>query len=151
VTDSNHGRRAVGGTKWEADEAEYPTEREVVARVDDTRSVAYKSDKLSFAGFRPVVFKHGTIGVVRVLCGRRWRLAEGHARQDFGIIQRATLTLVALIIGFTFSMALNRYDQRKNYDEEEANAVGTEFARASLLAPTDAAKVRPLIAPLESF
>jgi len=30
-------------------------------------------------------------------------------------------------------MALNRYDQRKNYEEEEANAIGTEYLRASLL------------------
>jgi hypothetical protein len=29
--------------------------------------------------------------------------------------------LLGLIIGFTFSMAVGRYDQRKNYEEEEAN------------------------------
>jgi hypothetical protein len=69
---------------------EYPTEREVVARVDDTTSVAYKSDKLSFADFRPSVFKHGTLGVIRSIGGRRSRLAEGHVGEDFGIIQGAT-------------------------------------------------------------
>jgi hypothetical protein len=42
-------------------------------------------------------------------------------------------------------MALNRYDQRKNYEEEEANAIGTEYTRASLLPATDAAKVRALL------
>jgi hypothetical protein len=52
------------------------------------------------------------------------------------------LTLPALIIGFSFSMATTRYDQRKNYEEQEANAIGTEYARADLLSPVDAAKVR---------
>jgi hypothetical protein len=48
-----------------------------------------------------------------VWCAKRRRLVEGEAREDFGVIQAATLTLLALVIGFTFSMALNRYDQRK--------------------------------------
>ena len=47
-------------------------------------------------------------------------ILEGAAREDFGVVLAATLTLLALIIGFTFSMALNRYDQRKNYEEAEA-------------------------------
>jgi hypothetical protein len=49
------------------------------------------------------------------------------------------------MIGFSFSMAVNRYDQRKNYEEEEANAVGTEFVRAELLPGSDAAKVQSLL------
>ncbi len=80
-----------------------------------------------------------------VFFGKRWRLPEGAVRDDFSIIQGATLTLLGLIIGFTFSMALNRYDQRKNLEEEEANAIGTEYARASLLPPADTAKVRSLL------
>jgi len=77
--------------------------------------------------------------------GKRGQLSEGAVREDFGIIQGATLTLLGLIIGFTFSMALTRYDQRKNLEEEEANAIGTEYARAGLLPPGDTAKVRPLL------
>jgi hypothetical protein len=80
-----------------------------------------------------------------VFLGKQWRLPDGAVRDDFGIIQGATLTLLGLIIGFTFSMALNRYDQRKNYEEQEANAIGTEYARAGLLSPGDTAKVRPLL------
>jgi hypothetical protein len=55
------------------------------------------------------------------------------------------LTLLALIIGFSFSMAVSRYDQRKNYEEEEANAIGTEYVRADLLPTADAARVRQLL------
>lgn len=80
-----------------------------------------------------------------VFFGKRSRLPEGAVHDDFGIIQGATLTLLGLIIGFTFSMALNRYDQRKNLEEEEANAIGTEYARAGLLPPHDTAKVRPML------
>ena len=64
---------------------------------------------------------------------------------DFGLILAATLTLLALIIGFSFSMATARYDQRKNYEEQEANAIGTEYVRADLLSPVEAAKVRSLL------
>jgi hypothetical protein len=70
---------------------------------------------------------------------------EGAAREDFNVVLAATLTLLALIIGFTFSMALNRYDQRKNLEEEEANAIGTEYLRADLLPAADAAKVQTLL------
>ena len=36
-------------------------------------------------------------------------------------------------------------DQRKDYEEAEANAVGTEYVRAELLPPDDAANVRKLL------
>jgi len=67
------------------------------------------------------------------------------SREDFGIIVAATLTLLGLLIGFSFSMAISRYDQRKNYEEAEANAIGTEYLRADLLSAGDAAKVRALL------
>jgi hypothetical protein len=64
---------------------------------------------------------------------------------DFDIVLAASLTLLGLIIGFSFSMALSRYDQRKDYEEAEANAIGTEYVRAGLLADPDTAKVRTLL------
>jgi NADH:ubiquinone oxidoreductase subunit 6 (subunit J) len=73
------------------------------------------------------------------------RHLEQEVREDFGVILAATLTLLGLIIGFTFSMAMNRYDQRKNLEEAEANAIGTEYVRTDLLPAVDAAKVRALI------
>ena len=57
----------------------------------------------------------------------------------------ATLTLLGLIIGFSFSMAISRYDQRKNYEEEETNAIGTEYVRADLLPEVEAARVKELL------
>ena len=75
---------------------------------------------------------------------RRQKLEED-MREDYGVILTATLTLLGLIIGFSFSMAIGRYEQRKNYEEEEANAIGTEYVRADLLPAADAARVRALL------
>lgn len=66
-------------------------------------------------------------------------------RDDLNLVTNASLTLLALIIGFSFSMAVSRYDQRKNYEEEEANAIGTEYVRADLLGAADAARVQQLL------
>jgi len=79
------------------------------------------------------------------LATRRLVDLELEGRSIFGVVSTATLTLLALIIGFTFSMALSRYDERKNLEEAEANAIGTELARADLLPPADAAKVKTLL------
>src|SRR5215831_11405371 len=70
---------------------------------------------------------------------------EEPVREDLGGVLAAGLTLLGLIIGFSFSMAVTRYDQRKNYEEAEANAIGTEFVRAGLLPPVSASKVRELL------
>jgi len=77
----------------------------------------------------------------------RLRPAAGSAvYEDFGLIQGATLTLLGLIIGFSFSMAVGRYDQRKNFEEEEANAIGTEYVRMDLLPGAAASSVRNMLA-----
>jgi hypothetical protein len=67
-------------------------------------------------------------------------------RQDMGVILPASLTLLGLVIGFSFSMAVTRYDHRKNSEEDEANAIGTEYLRASLLPAAQAKTVRGLLA-----
>ena len=79
---------------------------------------------------------------------RRRRPLKDDERDDFNIVEAATLTLLGLIIGFSFSMATTRYDLRKNYEEAEANAIGTEYVRAGLLPAADAAGVR---AQLEKY
>lgn len=76
---------------------------------------------------------------------RKVRPLEETERQDLDFVLAATLTLLGLIIGFSFSMVVSRYDQRKNYEEEEANAIGTEYLRADLLPAAEAARVRELL------
>ncbi|MFI5001468.1 MAG: hypothetical protein ACHQK9_16435 [Reyranellales bacterium] len=79
-----------------------------------------------------------------VIVRKRYPLNEA-MHQDFAVLLGASLTLLGLIIGFSFSMAAGRYDQRKNLEEAEANAIGTEYLRADLLAAPDAAKLKPML------
>ena len=85
-----------------------------------------------------------SIHIGRALRNRVPSLKE-EDRDDLGLVLNASLTLLALLIGFSFSMAVSRYDLRKNYEEAEANAIGTEYARTDLLPPDDAPKVRRLL------
>lgn len=73
---------------------------------------------------------------------RKRRPLMDEERDDFGVVQNATLTLLGLLIGFSFSMAISRYDLRKHYEEEEANAIGTEYVRADLLGEGEAQSVK---------
>jgi hypothetical protein len=66
-------------------------------------------------------------------------------REEFSVLLGASLTLLGLLIGFTFSMAISRYDLRKNYEELEANAIGTAYARADLLPDADVSTVKELL------
>jgi hypothetical protein len=76
---------------------------------------------------------------------KRRHSLEENEREDFGTIMTAILTLLGLIIGFSFSMAIYRYDQRKVLEEAEANAIGTEWVRADFLPAANAEKVRALL------
>jgi len=76
---------------------------------------------------------------------RKFRPLGDKEREDLGIVRAASLTLLGLIIGFTFAMAVSRYDQRKNMEEAEANAIGTEYLRTDLLPANDASHLRELL------
>jgi hypothetical protein len=76
---------------------------------------------------------------------KRNQKLEGEDREEFLFILGGTVTLLGLIIGFTFSMAVSRYDLRKQYEEQEANTIGTEYNRVDLLPAADASKVHALL------
>ena len=86
----------------------------------------------------------GSAVVGAIICKKVGPLPK-EQRDDFVVVQGASLTLLALLIGFTFSMSISRYDLRKNYEESEANAIGTEYVRVGLLPPAETAKVRELL------
>jgi hypothetical protein len=77
--------------------------------------------------------------------GRRRPTAQDGSDTDFTFVLGGTLTLLGLLAGFTFSMAVGRYDQRKNLEEAEANAIGTEYVRLDLLSGSDAGPLRELL------
>lgn len=60
--------------------------------------------------------------------------ASDAARDHVYAIQASILGILALLLGFTFSLSLQRYDNRSEAVVEEANAIGTTYLRAQLLA-----------------
>ena len=52
---------------------------------------------------------------------------------DEGQVLSTALLLLALLLGFTFSMALGRYDERRAQVVQEADDIGTAWLRAGLL------------------
>ena len=83
-----------------------------------------------------VIFLIG-IAIVFLLSEFGWRLGartEGHgASSNISALEQSLLGLLALIIGFTFLMALTRFETRREAVLNEANAIGTTALRARLL------------------
>lgn len=75
---------------------------------------------------------------------KRSGASEERPRDDLGVVLAGTLTLLGLIIGFSFSMATTRYELRKSCEQIEANAIATEWVRSDLL-PADAPKLHELL------
>ena len=57
----------------------------------------------------------------------------GRSEDNIPTLEGATLGLLALMIGFTFAMALSRFEARRDAVLDEANAIGTTALRALLL------------------
>ena len=77
-------------------------------------------------------------GVVLLLAasevGRRIGLhAAARGGGNVSTLESAVLGLMALMIGFTFAMALSRFETRRDAVLGEANAIGTTALRARLL------------------
>ncbi|MDR3405007.1 MAG: hypothetical protein P4L99_21070 [Chthoniobacter sp.] len=66
-------------------------------------------------------------------------------RSQIGGVQGAILGLLALLLGFTFSMAVSRYETRREMVLKEANAAGTAWLRAGLLPEAERAPARELL------
>jgi hypothetical protein len=66
--------------------------------------------------------------------GRRYGLRNrGRSRQNISTLEGSILGLLALMIGFTFAMALSGFEARRDAVMYEANAIGTTALRARLL------------------
>ena len=76
---------------------------------------------------------------------KRREAADVSEREDLNDILGATMSLLALIIGFTFAMAISRYDERDDLEGAEATALNAEYARADLLPADAAVRVRDLL------
>jgi hypothetical protein len=83
-----------------------------------------------------VIFLIG-IAVVFLVREFGWRLGtrtEGHgASGNISALEQSLLGLLVLMVGFTFLMALTRFETRREAVLNEANAIGTTALRARLL------------------
>ena len=97
----------------------------------------------------PILYSFSTLLIVSVLLlaivvgieigyrlGRRaQKMLIEPTKSQINAIQASMLPLLALILGFTFSLSLQRYDERANAVVDEANAIGTTYLRTKLLPP----------------
>ncbi len=83
--------------------------------------------------FTASVFTLWLSGRLGRLMIRKRRQLDEELRTDFVVILGAALTLLALIIGFSFSMSAARYDLRKNREATEANAFGNSTGDQQML------------------
>ena len=78
----------------------------------------------------------GCLALVLVSIEIGWHLgtrAKGRSGSNVFALEQALLGLLALMIGFTFLMALTRFEARREAVVNEANAIGTTYLRAGML------------------
>ncbi len=83
----------------------------------------------------PVIFAVSLVLLLGVIETGRWFgiRALGRGGDTIATLEGAVLGLMELLISFTFSMALARFDGRRDAVLQEANAIGTTALRARLL------------------
>ena len=74
----------------------------------------------------------------------RWHIARGGTSSlaSVGSLENAVFALLGLMIAFTFSGALTRFDVRRSQVVDEANAIGTAWLRIDLLPASAQSKLR---------
>ena len=92
-----------------------------------------------FAVLLGLLFLATEIGFL--LGGRVQKGVHEHARSEITTIQAAALGLLALLLGFSLSMSISRFDARRQLVLEEANAIGTTLLRAQFLPEPQRAEV----------
>jgi hypothetical protein len=79
-----------------------------------------------------------------VVARRRRGSSPSDADRFLSTLAAPAIGLLALMIGFTFSMALSRFDSRRSAMLNEANAIGTAALRGRLLPEPYSSTVAPL-------
>lgn len=91
-------------------------------------------------GINEILLLLAAIAAFLVVIEFGFRLGRNRRRQSseaehahVGALQASLLGLLGLLLGFTFAMAVSRFDTRKSLVLEEANAIGTAYLRIDLL------------------
>jgi hypothetical protein len=86
-----------------------------------------------------------SIGAGVFMGDRRRRQPDHEAESSLGTIITATLGLLAFMLAFTFGMAANRLETRKQLLLDEINAIGTTYLRAGYLLKPHSSEIRKLL------
>jgi hypothetical protein len=73
------------------------------------------------------------VEVGRRIAARRMSRYGAGADKGLGVLEGAVFALLGLLIGFTFSGAASRFDDRRHMITQEANDIGTAYLRINLL------------------
>jgi hypothetical protein len=78
--------------------------------------------------------------------GRRTRAkASQTEKSELGVVEGGILALLGLLLGFTMSMAVARYEVRRQLVLDEANAIGTSYLRTRLLPAPEGTEIARLL------
>jgi hypothetical protein len=92
-----------------------------------------------------VVIVMASIGTGVFIARRFRKLAEAEQGESTGSVVAATLGLLAFMLAFTFDVAVNRRDVKRDLLLEEVNAIGTTYLRADLIPEPGRSDVRKLL------
>ena len=99
------------------------------------REFFYDQSIGAIAGVLVVAMAIGTEAGHRLGRGVGSRSDDEPYRSHINGLQGSLLGVLALLLGFTLSLALQRFDHRSEAVVEEANAIGTAFLRSQILTP----------------
>ena len=68
-----------------------------------------------------------------------------NTKSQLGVVEGGILAVLGLLLGFTMSMAVTRFEVRKQLVLDEANAIQTSYLRARLLPAPDSTEIANLL------
>jgi hypothetical protein len=65
---------------------------------------------------------------------KKWHLEKypGRVPEDLGAVEGSMLGVMALLLGFTFSIAISKFETRRQITVDEANEIGTAILRCDM-------------------
>src|SRR5262245_34435491 len=87
----------------------------------------------------------GTATAAGYGAGRYLRHQHAVLREPFGVVQGALLGVVGLVLAFGLTLAVGRYEDRRSVTVSEANAIGTSYLRAQLIAEPERSRSLDLL------
>ena len=94
----------------------------------------------SFFFQMPTLILASTIFFLIILCNwlgyryKKWQVQKhpGEVPESMGSIEGSILGVMSLLLGFTFSVAVSKFETRRHLIVEEANEIGTAILRCDM-------------------